>query len=57
MPQPKWQYRPPELGPLQLRESVRRPLLSLAGDNPPEARLEVGRSRKLRETCARSSLE
>lgn len=43
MPQPKWRYRPPELGPLQLRESVRRPLLALAGDNPPEARLELGR--------------
>jgi hypothetical protein len=36
-------YRPPEPGPLHLRESVRRPLLALAGGDPPEARLEVVR--------------
>ncbi len=34
-------YRPPEPGPLYLREAVRRPLLALIEGNPPEVRLEV----------------
>src|SRR5262245_33356098 len=43
MAERRWKYRPPEPGPLQLRESVRRPLLALAGGALPDARLEVAR--------------
>ncbi len=43
MGEPRKKYRPPKPGPLHLRESVRRPLLALAGGTPQEARLEVGR--------------
>ncbi len=41
MAKPHRKYRPPEAGPLHLRESVRRPLLALAGSTPPEAHLNV----------------
>ncbi len=34
-------YHPPEPGPLHLRESVRRPLLVLAGNDAADARLGV----------------
>jgi hypothetical protein len=43
MAEPRRKYRPPEPGPLQVRESVRRPLLALVGGNAAEARLEVAR--------------
>jgi hypothetical protein len=41
MAEPRRKYRPPEPGPLHLRESVRRPLLALAGDGAADARLDV----------------
>jgi hypothetical protein len=43
MAEPRRKYRPPQPGPLHLRESVRRPLLALAGEDAPAARLEVAR--------------
>jgi hypothetical protein len=41
MAAPRKKYRPPEPGPLHLRESVRRPLLALLDGPAGEARLEV----------------
>jgi hypothetical protein len=41
MAEPRRKYRPPEPGPLHLRESVRRPLLALAGEGAADARLDV----------------
>src|SRR5262245_43006802 len=43
MAERRWKYRPPEPGPLQLRESVRRPWLALAGGARTDARLGVAR--------------
>jgi hypothetical protein len=41
MTESRRKYRPPEPGPLHLRESVSRPLLALAGDIAADARLDV----------------
>jgi len=43
MAERRWKYHPPEPGPLQLRDSVRRPLLALACGARSDARLEVAR--------------
>jgi hypothetical protein len=43
MAKPRRKYRPSEPGALCLRESVRRPLLALAGSNAPQPQLEVAR--------------
>jgi hypothetical protein len=41
MTEPRRKYRPPEPGPLHLRESVRRALLALVGPSSPDAHLET----------------
>jgi hypothetical protein len=43
MTESRQKYRPPQPGPLNLRDSVRLPLLVLAGGEAPEAHLEISR--------------